>query len=316
MTANRVLAGVCCTSLVLSGGGCASAPRPDALEVRTVESRAEGRPLPVSIYRPPAWDGRTPLPLVVFLHGGGDDARIFERHGEVVARLDAAIAAGHVPPVIVAVPEGELGFWRNWADGSHRYEDWVVDEAIPFVRREVPVLDAPAGQHVLGVSMGGAGALYLGLDHPEAFGTISVLSAPIFDVDRTMDFLAGKYFRGIPTERIFGTPDRAEVEAHNAYARLSSPEALEGRSLLVGAGTRDRRGIAASTAAFHAHLERHGVPHHYLVYRGGHRYRDWAKVFPFVLCVQLRPDADCSPLAGSIETYDAPAGRDRGAPAP
>ncbi len=264
--------------------------------------------MPVGIYRPPGWDGRAPLPLVVFLHGGGDDARIFERHLEVVEHLDRAVASGTLPPVLVAIPEGELGFWRNWADGTHHYEDWVIDEAIPWVRRTFPVLPAPEHQHVLGVSMGGAGALYLGLDHPEAFATISALSAPILDVDRTLDFLEGRIFRGIPTERIFGPPDRARVEAHNAYARLREPGALGGRSLLVGAGTRDRPGLAASTRAFHEHLARHGVPHHFLEYRGGHRYRDWARVFPFVLCVQLRGPASCEALAARVVGYEPPAG--------
>ncbi|MCA9711281.1 MAG: hypothetical protein KDK70_35915, partial [Myxococcales bacterium] len=52
-------------------------------------SRSEGRPLRYGVYTPPGWDHATPLPLVVLLHGAGDDETSADR-AIVTERLDAA----------------------------------------------------------------------------------------------------------------------------------------------------------------------------------------------------------------------------------
>jgi enterochelin esterase-like enzyme len=268
---------------------CAGAP--ERLERVEIDSEAERRPMAYSLYTPPGWDGRSTLPLVVFLHGGGDDERVFEEHPRVVRILDAWIADGRLPPFLMVVPDGGWGFWANWHDGTHRLEDWVVHEVVPDVQRRWPVAAGRENLHVMGVSMGGAGTLYMALHHLDRFGSATVWSAPIFDVDQTMDFLSGKTMRFIPAQRIFGPPDRGRVERENAFARLDDPADLAGLSLIVGAGTRDIPGVMGTTRRFHGHLAARGVPHRFVVYRGGHAWRDWARVFPVALCLQLRGPA-------------------------
>ena len=147
--------------------------------------------------------------------------------------------------------------------------------------------------------MGGAGALYMGLHHRGEIASTIVLSAPIFDVDQTMQFLEGQGLGGrIPVEKIFGPPDRDRVQADNPYAQLQREENLKGMRLLLGAGTRDRRGILQSTERLHSYLESHDVPHDFLVYKGRHGWRDWARIFPVALCLRLQ--AECNLPADSF----------------
>jgi S-formylglutathione hydrolase FrmB len=108
--------------------GCAAARV--RMQYRTYESRAMGKRMEYAVYTPPQWAKGDVLPLVLFLHGGGGDTvDCLERNG-ITEFLDAEIAAGRVPRVLIVVPQGDRGFWANWADGTRRYQDWALDEAV------------------------------------------------------------------------------------------------------------------------------------------------------------------------------------------
>jgi enterochelin esterase-like enzyme len=174
-----------------------------------------------------------------------------------------------------------------------------MQDVVAEMYARYPLIPRREGLHLMGVSMGGAGALYMGLHHRGELASAIVLSAPIFDVDQTMNFLEGEGLGGrFPAEKVFGPPDRERVEADNPYAQLQGQENLNGMRLFLGAGTRDRKGILESTKKLHSHLLGKSVPHDFLVYEGRHRWRDWARIFPVALCLHLR--AECKLGADSF----------------
>jgi enterochelin esterase-like enzyme len=269
--------------------GCVGTP--ERVTYHTLESAAERRPMAYAVYTPPGWDQETPLPLVVFLHGAGDDETVLEERAVVVRTLDEWITAGRLDPFIMVVPNGDRGFWTNWHDGSHAYEDYVVDEIISTMYERYPIAKGRENLHLMGISMGGAGTMYTAIHHIDRFASATVLSAPLFDVEQTMRFLEGKVLRGIPVAQLFGPPDREKVELSNPYTRLRTSEDLQGTKLLLGVGRSDLPGLLASNRQLHEHLEARDVPHHYLEYRGGHGWRAWAQVFPVALCLHMRGEA-------------------------
>jgi enterochelin esterase-like enzyme len=137
--------------------------------------------------------------------------------------------------------------------------------------------------------------MYTMIHHIDTFGSATVLSAPLFDVDQTMRFLEGKMLRGVPVERLFGPPDRAKVEQSNPFVQLSSAQSLQGTQLLIGAGRSDLPGLLSTNRRLHEQLEANGVPHHYLEYNGGHGWRAWAQIFPVALCLHMRGEACALP---------------------
>lgn len=259
-----------------------------------VQSEAEGRAMPYAVYTPPGWDGQTRLPLVVFLHGGGDDERVLERHPVVTRILDRWIEEGTLPPFIMVAPKGERGFWRNWADGSHRYGDYVMNDVVGDMYANYPLIpEEEGGMHLMGISMGGAGSLFLGLDHLDRIASFTVWSAPIFTAEEMETFIQGRIAQSfLPIDRVFGELDRAAMEKESPYTRITSADDLRGTTFLFGAGTTDIFGIPKASRQFEAHLDSHGVPHRYVVYKGGHRWPDWARVFPVALCLHLS-DGTC-----------------------
>lgn len=250
--------------------------------VHELESEAEGRTLAYGVYLPPpgSWDGTDPLPLVILLHGAGDDERSADRRC-VVDALDEAVLSGDVPPFILVAPRGELGFWTNWADGSHRFRDWVLDEVVPDVRARLPIEEGSL--HLVGVSMGGGGGLQMWLAERERFSSATILSAPILDADEARRFL-GRFIPEWRVSDIFGDEDDPRADP---YAALVSEEDLAGSPLVFGAARRDRVPIVGSNERFHEHLEGRGVPHAYLSFRGRHGWKAWARALPVALGLQL-----------------------------
>lgn len=257
-----------------------------------LSSRAmNGRAMRYAVYTPPGYVRGERLPLVVFLHGGGDDEASFDRHG-LSARLDEATRAGRIPRVVMVMPQGELGFWANWYDGSAGYEDWVMREVVPRVAFDYETLPCPDWCHVMGVSMGGSGTIRFALHHDWASATM--ISAPVLDTEQMINLARNPLFQPmIPMDRIFGPTHgeeaRARVRADDPFLRWSDADALEGMRLMVAWGDADRGPIADTSRRFVAHLEENEVPHEHLEYDGNHSWISWNPVIEEALRRMVTP---------------------------
>jgi len=143
----------------------------------------EGNPLgdPVArdlyIYVPPDYDATaarrwpTLLALVGYAGTGGNLFNTDPLGEPLQDKLDRLIASGACPPVIVVAPDCFTRVGGNQyinSAGTGRYEDYLVDEIIPFVDASYRTL--PSGQWgVFGKSSGGYGSIVLGMRRPEVF---------------------------------------------------------------------------------------------------------------------------------------------------
>jgi len=141
------------------------------------------RELPV--YVPPVEsDALAGLPVIFVLAGyTGRGQNQLETHPwkrGMVARYDAAVASGEIPPAILALPDcftrlGGSQYVNSSAVG--RYEDHVADELVPFVARRFP--HAAERRGVAGKSSGGFGALHLCLQRPGLFAACGSISGDV-----------------------------------------------------------------------------------------------------------------------------------------
>jgi enterochelin esterase-like enzyme len=104
----------------------------------------------------------------------------------VAPRLDAAIAAGDLPPMLVVavfsddgVRSAELAPW-SWPAAMRplgpALADWILDGLLPRLARDWPLCRGPGAVSVAGSSLGGTFALWFGLARPEAVGRVLALS--------------------------------------------------------------------------------------------------------------------------------------------
>ena len=133
------------------------------------------------VYVPPDYDGnadkRWPaiLAIVGFSGTGGSLFNIDRLMEPLDDRLDRLIRAKRLPPVIIAAPDCFTRVGGNQyinSAGTGRYEDYLVDEIIPFVDANYRTM--PRGEWgVFGKSSGGYGSIVLGMRRPDVFCAIA-----------------------------------------------------------------------------------------------------------------------------------------------
>jgi S-formylglutathione hydrolase FrmB len=136
------------------------------------------------IYLPPGYDCNERYPLVIYLHPFAYDERSFLT---LITYIDAAIACGKLPPVIVAAPDGSLdgmgclerpgSFFINSNAGP--FEDFILQDMWDFVVKNYPIRPERNAHVLAGVSMGGFGAFNLGIRHRNAFGIVAGIHPPL-----------------------------------------------------------------------------------------------------------------------------------------
>lgn len=280
--------------LLLLAAGCSSTPQ--RLRYVEVDSRAVGDRIGYAVWAPTDLRPDESLPMLVFLHGGSDDETCFDE-AEVGQALDRALAAGEIPRAVIAVPDGRLGFWENWYDGSASYRDWVIREVIPRVQAEFNTLPCPEGCHVAGASMGGHGALRFALFEPGRFASVATLSGLILDTDGVHRFAESFFGRFLlPFERIWGPIEDVErIERTDVFRRWRSQADLQGMRLMVGWAERDRREIIETNEQFRRHLVASRIEHDHVVFEGRHSWKAWRPVISQVLRFAIWGSIDATP---------------------
>lgn len=153
----------------------------------------------VCVYLPPGYrpDGEPHVALWDFaaFTNSGPGHLNWRNHGEnLVQRLDRLIFEGRLPPVVVVMPDCYSSLGGNQYLNSPavgRYDDYVVQELIPFVGERVNVAGGRGGRGVFGKSSGGYGALVHAMRHPDVWGGAAAHAADIgFDLVYRPEFPA------------------------------------------------------------------------------------------------------------------------------
>lgn len=237
----------------------------------------QGREVNYTTVEPgPAKKFRRP-PLVLLLHGAWDGYGVWaERLGaETLTRLAAERG------LILVMPDGEPFGW--YLDGRETaIESYLMTELLPQVLADYPEADSNL-MGVLGLSMGGHGALTLALKYPQAFKAVGSMSG-ITDLSAH----AGQRHKVDPElkiDRVLGPPgtDGQNWRPYGAQGLTEqSPKKLAGRPLILSVGMGDRLTLAENRA-YHELLTRLKVDHVYRESPGGHDWDYWAAQLPVQL---------------------------------
>ncbi|WP_205662197.1 alpha/beta hydrolase [Alteromonas flava] len=272
---------------IISLYGCASQPIELHSKHGELYSPSMGRVMSYSVYTPPDWSPDESLPLMLLLHGARDNHQTFDKY-KVGQHLDKEASERNLPRVIVLSPDGELGFWENWHDGSHLYRDWVVKDLMPYVAETYNTLPCPDACFVTGISMGAHGALRFAYYEKQTFGSVAALSGPIISKRYPGESSLGRTIMMwlLPTERIWG-----DIESESSHVPkdldpyiswIKRPDLVD-LPLLLAWGSEESKSIKNSNEHFHKYLLEHNKPHEYLVFDGGHKWVAWREVMDDVI---------------------------------
>lgn len=125
-------------------------------------------------------------PVIYYLHGGSGN----QREGRwLTAKVDEAIKAGRMKPVIIVCPQAlPIGWYinANTTDAkvtSGPIEDVMIKDLVPFIDSHYRTIASREGRGIEGFSMGGRGTLLLAFKHPDLFSAASSVAGALVDWD-------------------------------------------------------------------------------------------------------------------------------------
>lgn len=224
-------------------------------------STTTGQPRNAVIYTPPGYDLKATegYPIVVLLHGNGDDQTAWTEVGRAHQMIDNLIHQQQIAPIVVAMPYGHpipLKDKRDSKDyGTRNNRSMaadVINDLLPLLTQHYNVTQKSNERAIVGLSMGGGQAIHTGLSHPEVFEWVGAFSA---------------------------AAPQGNLQQHPALTHGTASDANKMRKLLwIACGIDDS--LVERNRKFVAELNRLAIPHKYEETRGGHNWPVWRDYLP------------------------------------
>jgi putative tributyrin esterase len=173
--------------------------------------------------------GGGPLPTLYLLHGLSDDHTGWMRDTRIEKYANKYALA-------VVMPAANRSFYTDMAQGA-KYWTYISEELPRVMESYFPLSTTREGRFAAGLSMGGYGAMKLGLLRPENYAAIAAFSAPLM-LQEVYQFPAAGIDRQ-ELDNLFGGEAALRTGENNlclAAARLSPAAAPR---MYVSCGTKD-----------------------------------------------------------------------------
>lgn len=221
------------------------------IDTITYDSKTVGTKRKTLIYTPPGYSKSKKYPVLYLLHGiGGDEKEWLQ--GKPQAILDNLYAEKKIEPMIVVMPNGRamkddraVGnmFDSLKVQAFATFEKDLLNDLIPFIEKNYPVLTDRENRAIAGLSMGGGQSLNFGLGNLDKFAWVGGFSS----APNTKK----------PTELI------------------PNPEDAKKKLKLLWISCGDADGLISFSKRTHDYLYENGVPHIYYIEPGVHDFKVW-----------------------------------------
>jgi enterochelin esterase-like enzyme len=137
----------------------------------------------INIYTPPGYNANTSekYPVLYLLHGGGEDQTGWAIQGKTDLILDNLIAAGKAKPMLIVMPDANIGVGGFSPDGIENslklFQRELKESIIPLVEKNYRILTDANNRALAGLSLGGIHTLYTGIYNTELFSYLGVFSS-------------------------------------------------------------------------------------------------------------------------------------------
>jgi enterochelin esterase-like enzyme len=229
---------------------------PGTLHHERFFSQSQQRMRGVVVYTPPGYDAKASrrYPVLVLLAGApGDETEWTSGGGSVDVLFDNLIAEARMTTAIVVMHASDVdprAATRRGNDNLGQFERILIGELLPLVKQRYAARTDAKSWAIAGLSLGGEFAMYVGLRHPQLFGSIGSISGSLIPGGDPED--------GLPSmDERFGA----------ALARSGISRNYE--LIWIGCGTADE--VCRGSRVFAQRLAAAKVPHKWREYNGAHQ---------------------------------------------
>lgn len=274
--------------LVLQLSG--SAPAKDYETVEFTAAHLGGMTVSFNIILPPHYSSPSSserhYPVLYLLHGYTDHYPAWVSYTKV-----AEYATGYEE--IIVMPEGDNSFYtNNHANPKLAWEDYLILDLIPYVDRYYRTVASRQGRAVAGLSMGGYGALKLGLKYPRLFAAVASLSGALASArpDWSQRRPDPKIKEVLQAD--FGPPDNPAHASNDPFELVKKIPRDEVPQLYLSVGEDDS--LLEVNREFVRLLADLKIPYQYREIPGKHEWPLWDGEIQVVLAIQ-------APIISSVE---------------
>lgn len=180
----------------------------------------------VSVYLPPSYDTapNKRYPVVYLLHGITDTdeewVTPWTKSGDpwqtVQGVMNRGIAEKRFGEMIVVMPD-ELTKWGGSfytnSTVTGNWEDFTVKDLVSYIDRKYRTLARPSSRGIGGHSMGGYGAIKLGMKHPDIYSVVYGMNPAVLDWGRDLT-IDNPAFAFLLTEKVASRDDALKGGAY------------------------------------------------------------------------------------------------------
>jgi putative tributyrin esterase len=291
-----------------SSGG---APSPSRVVGRRFQAPSLGVDKNYVVYLPAGYDeSRRSYPVIYMLHGLSGSEWDWEKLGELGKTAD-----GLALQAIVVMPDGDNGYYVNWASPvdyqeclqrgnafpgetpenpvdycvkSARYEDYIARDLVSHIDATYRTVRDRKGRAIGGLSMGGYGALILAMRHKDLFssaashsGQVSLFYVGPHPYERGKAELAPDMSWWIERVGALGKHIVGLIGTDVGRARSLDPATVAGSlkdgelAIYLDCGSEDPFKLYNVAQFLHERLEKAGVKHAWYLGPGGHDWDLW-----------------------------------------
>lgn len=241
---------------------CAAAALAATVDTLSVPARFIEGPMQVAVVRPDVADAGKRCPTVYILHGYDGDYRTWLG----ITRPDLPALADRYGMIFV-MPDGrDSWYWDSPEHPEMQMESFFTRELVPYIDTNLPTLPSPDQRAITGLSMGGHGALWLAMRHPDIFGSAGSMSG---GVDIRPFPKSWKMASWLGSKNAH--PERWNSHTVATLAPTVKPGSL---NIIFDCGTDDF--FAGVNRELHERMLKAGIPHDYTERPGKHTHKYWA----------------------------------------
>lgn len=256
-------------------------------EKKLLPSAKLGRDVAYSVYLPAGYaESSLQYPVLYLLHGYSDDDSGWLQFGEAHLIADRLMGQGEVPQMILIMPDAGVSWYINDDEGKVGYEDFFVQELLPYIEANYRVRPGRRYRAVAGLSMGGYGSLVYALKHPGLFAACAPLSAAVYTDDEILAMSQSRWdeVMGFPFTRgsVGATRLSAHFRANNPFDLLKTTPATSLNQVRWYLDCGDGDYLVKANMQLHATMIDQQIKHEFRIRDGEHNWDYWRTALPEV----------------------------------